>query len=181
MHFPSNWTGLSPTSLCNSRGFGVSVCLHSCRVNNAIIYIVASDILHSLQWRHNGHDGVSNHQPLDCLLNGLFRRRSKKTAKLRVTGLCEGNSPVTGEFPAQRASNAERVSIWWRHHVLRADTSWIITALQLHDFATFCRKDNIIIMCVTGGYCQRVSKATHKVPQDFVGFRRPFGMTSSGS
>ena len=31
--------------------------------------------------------------------------------KLRVTGLCEGNSPVTGEFPAQRASNAGNVSI----------------------------------------------------------------------
>ena len=34
-------------------------------------------------------------------------RRSKKTPKLRVTGLCDGNSPVTGKFPAQRASNAE--------------------------------------------------------------------------
>ena len=53
----------------------------------------------------------------DCLLNGLFRRRSKKTSKLRVTGLCEGNSPVTGEFPAQRASNTENDSIWWRHYV----------------------------------------------------------------
>ena len=37
-------------------------------------------------------------------------------SKLRVTGLCEGNSPGTGEFPAQMASNAENVSIWWRHH-----------------------------------------------------------------
>ena len=46
------------------------------------------------------------------------RRRSKKTSKLRVTGLCEGNSPVTGEFPAQGASNASNVSIWWRHHVM---------------------------------------------------------------
>ena len=36
--------------------------------------------------------------------------------KLRVTGLCEGNSPVTGEFPSQRASNAKKVSIWWRHY-----------------------------------------------------------------
>ena len=70
----------------------------------------------ALQWRHNGCDGVSNHQPHDCLLNRLFWRRSKKTSKLRVTGLCEGNSPVTGEFPAQRASNAENISIWWRHH-----------------------------------------------------------------
>ena len=71
----------------------------------------------SLQWRHNGSDGVSNHQPHHCLLNRLFRRRSKKTSKLRVTGSCVGNSPVTGEFPAQMASNAENVSIWWRHHV----------------------------------------------------------------
>ena len=47
-----------------------------------------------LQWRHNGRYGVSNYQHLDCLLNRLFRCRSMKTSKLRVTGLCEGNSPV---------------------------------------------------------------------------------------
>ena len=61
----------------------------------------------TLQWRHNECDGVLN-QPHDCLLNGLFRRRSKKTSKLRVTGLCAGNSPVTGEFPAQMACNVEK-------------------------------------------------------------------------
>ena len=65
-------------------------------------------------WRRNQRYGVSNHQPHDCLLKRLFRHISKKTSKLRVTGLCEGNSPVTGEFPAQRASNAENVSIWRR-------------------------------------------------------------------
>ena len=70
----------------------------------------------ALQWRHNGRDSVSNHQSHDCLLNCLFRRRSKKTSKLRVTGLCAGNSPETGEFPTQMASNAEYVSFWWRHH-----------------------------------------------------------------
>ena len=69
----------------------------------------------SLLWRHNGHDGVSNHQPHDCLNNRVFRRRSKVTSKFRVTGLCEGNSPVPGEFPAQKASNAQTVSTWWRH------------------------------------------------------------------
>ena len=52
----------------------------------------------TLQWRHNERDGVSNHQPHDCLI---------KTSKLRVTGLWVGNSPVTGEFPAQMVSNAE--------------------------------------------------------------------------
>ena len=70
----------------------------------------------SLQWRYNEHAGVWNHQPHDCLLNRLFTRRSKKPSKLRVTGLCVGNSPVTGEFPAQKASDTEKVSIWWRHH-----------------------------------------------------------------
>ena len=61
----------------------------------------------SLQWRHNEPTGVSNHRRIECLFNRLFRGRSKKTSKLRVTGLCEGNSPMTGEFPTQRASNAE--------------------------------------------------------------------------
>ena len=69
-----------------------------------------------LQWRHNEHDGVWNHQPYGCLLNRLFSRRSKKTSKIRVTGLCEGNAPVTGEFPAQRTSNAVNIAVWWRHH-----------------------------------------------------------------
>ena len=57
-----------------------------------------------LLWRHHERDGVSNHRHLYCLPNRLFSR-SKKTSKLRVTGLW--------------ASNAENVSIWWRHHALR--------------------------------------------------------------
>ena len=71
--------------------------------------------LFSLQRHHNEHNGISNHQPHDCLLNHLFMQRSKKTSKFHVTGLCVGNSP--NEFPTQRASNAETVSIWWHHHV----------------------------------------------------------------
>ena len=68
-----------------------------------------------LHRRHNERDGVSNHRRLHCLLNSWSRRGSKKTSKLRVTGLCVGNLPVTGDFPAQKATNAENVSIWWRH------------------------------------------------------------------
>ena len=98
-----------------------------------------------LQWRHNGRDGVSNHQRLVCILrywqlrwrvhhksiwklwyclvvfyvwllylcwinivwvcvlNRLFRRRSKKTSKFRVTCLCVGNSPVTPRTKDQGA------------------------------------------------------------------------------
>ena len=71
----------------------------------------------SLRWRHNEPNVVSNHQHLGCLLNRLFRRTSKTTSTFRVTGLCEGKPPVTGGFPTQRASNAKKVSMWWRHHV----------------------------------------------------------------
>ena len=73
----------------------------------------------TLQWRHNERGSVSNHQPHGCLLKRWFRRRSKKTSKFRVTGICAGDSPGTGEFPAQMASTAENVSIWWRHHEKR--------------------------------------------------------------
>ena len=85
----------------------------------------------ALQWRHNGGDGVSNHQPHDCLLKRLIRRRSKKTSQLRVTGLCERNSPVTGDFPAQRASNAENISILMT-------SSWVSTPALLPIFTLLC-------------------------------------------
>ena len=40
------------------------------------------------------------------------------SSKPCVTGLCAGNSPVTGEFPAQMSSNAVNISMWWRHNIL---------------------------------------------------------------
>ena len=72
----------------------------------------------------NGRDGVSNpHLPHDCLLNHLFRCRWKKTLKLRVTGFCAGNSPVTGEFPAQMASYAESCIYVTRYTIYGAQDS----------------------------------------------------------
>ena len=41
----------------------------------------------SLEWRHNGPDGVSNHQPHHCSLNRLFSHRSKKTSLAFVRGI----------------------------------------------------------------------------------------------
>ena len=72
-----------------------------------------------LQWRHNERNGVSNHRRIDCLLKRLFGRRSK----LRVTGLCEGNSPVTGEFLSQRASTAENIPVRWFHY---ESSQWLL-------------------------------------------------------
>ena len=74
-----------------------------------------------LQWRHNKRNRASNHRRLDCFRSRLLRRRSKRTPNLPVTGLYEGNPPVTGVtggFPSQRASNAENISIWWHHDVI---------------------------------------------------------------
>ena len=67
----------------------------------------------TLQWRQNERDGISNPQPQDSLLYRFLRLRSKKISKLRVIGICEGNSPspMAGEFHAQGANNAENVSI----------------------------------------------------------------------
>ena len=97
--------------------------LHLFRRHSGLIMIVVppekQDIwCLALQWSYNERDGVSNHQPHDCLLNRLFKAQIKETSKLLVTDLYAGNSPVTGEFPAQMASNAENVSIWWRHHLV---------------------------------------------------------------
>ena len=61
----------------------------------------------SLHWRHNDHDGVSNHQPRGCLLNRLFRQIKQN---IRHRPLC-GEFTGTGEIPAQRANYAENVSI----------------------------------------------------------------------
>ena len=64
-------------------------------VTLAIMLVLRFEI--PLRWRHNGRDNVSNHQPHDCLLNRLFRPRSKKTSKLRVTGLCVGIPRTNGQ------------------------------------------------------------------------------------
>ena len=82
----------------------------------------------TLPWRHNGRDSVSNHQPHHCLLNCLFGRRSKKTSKLRVTGLCVGNSPgpvnSPHKWPVTRKMfpfddvimNSLKIKLQWRHN-----------------------------------------------------------------
>ena len=126
MHITSIWTFYLVWYVNGWFGHGHALlfCLPACpllpfnRTNDVVSNLIkqSGPLFCALRWRHNGRDSVSNHQSHHCLLNRLFRRRSKKTSKLRVTGLCVGNSQGTGEFPAEMASNAENVSIWWRHH-----------------------------------------------------------------
>ena len=70
--------------------------------------------LFPLQWRYNGRLKSPGSR---LFTQSFIQTQIKEKSKLRVTGLCAGNTPVTGEFPAQMASNSENVSIWWRHHV----------------------------------------------------------------
>ena len=109
--------GTSPT---NEISMKMIIVIYGLKRNDQITLklTISHSMRKTLHWRHNGGDCVANHQPCDCLLNRLFIRKSKKTSNLRVIGLGEGNSPGTGEFPAQMASNAENVSIWWSHHDL---------------------------------------------------------------
>ena len=79
----------------------------------------------------------------------------RKTSKLRVTDICAGNSPGTGDFPAQMASNAENVSIWWRHHANQS----------IGGFAT--RFDSLIPCFIT--YLVLLAVADHNVTIDADG------------
>ena len=92
------------TNIANSRSHITSITvvklLWTFARSTAVLCYVPK-IQNALQWHHNGCDSVSNHQPHHCLLNRLFKPRSKKTSKLRVASLCAGNSAVTGEFPTQ--------------------------------------------------------------------------------
>ena len=53
-----------------------------------------------------------------------------------LTVLCEGNPPVTGEFPSQWDSNADNASIRWRHHVQSTDAVFLP-----HELTTETPKD----------------------------------------
>ena len=72
----------------------------------------------ALLWRNNGCDAVSNHQPHDCLLICLFWRRSKKHQSSASLAFVRGIHRWPVHSRTKRASNAENVSIWWRHHEL---------------------------------------------------------------
>ena len=114
----------------------------------------------------NGRDGASNHRRLDCLLIRLFRHRSKKTSKLRVTGLCEGNSPVTGEYPSQWASIAENVSIWWRHHGYnRCSSGQCQYCAGMHTPSRLCNIGYPITTHIT---------LTSRLPMTFFSVNQPF-------
>ena len=101
-----------------------SICLESWELNrdlNMVPHVRHGVWNHGpLEWCQNERDGIWNHRRLECLLRRLFRRRSKKTFTLRVTGLCEGKS-----------------AIWWRHHATRASNSLFSWLFRLSQNSAF--------------------------------------------
>ena len=93
----------------------------------------------SLQWRHNGRDGVSNHQRIACLLNRLFRCRSKKTSKLcRWIPLTKSQQrgkmfPFDDVIMYKKAVHAARVIVSWPKswQRLTLDTSDLIMVMMM--------------------------------------------------
>ena len=98
-------------------------------------------IYNPLHWRHNGHDSVSNDQSHNCLLNQLFRHRSRKISNLASLAFVRGihrrpvNSPhkwpVTRKiFPFDDVFMV-KTTMWHqiqqRHHRLTSVTSshWV--------------------------------------------------------
>ena len=78
---------------------GANIIAHNNSRGNVSYEMLDFNIFSKLQWRHKELDGVGNHRRLYCLLNRLFRLKSKKTSKLRLTGLCEGTPSVTVVSP----------------------------------------------------------------------------------
>ena len=107
----------------------------------------------TLQSPHNERAGVPNHRRIDCLPNRLCRCRTKKTWKLCVTGHCEGNSSVTGEFPAQTASNAEHYSIWWCHHEIKTLLSALRGIHWLHIKTSNAETVSFVMISLCIGAC----------------------------
>ena len=120
----------------------------------------------SLQWRHNEYDGVSNYRCLDCFFSRLFRRRSNKTSKLRVAGLCEVNPAVTGGFPSQRTSNGENVFIWWRHHVPTHNITQkivnLIPGMYCMHYGSRWRGINVAFMDIRTEFREKLSRYSAK-------------------
>ena len=89
---------------------------------------------------------------------------TNKTSNLRVIGLCEGNSPVTGKFPARRAINPENIPIWWRHH------EYNMTQTSSYRSLTDKVWSNIITCSVTSGIGNTSLNTTKLMHQHFLWF-----------
>ena len=134
----------------------ISICSMN-TISSEVHRCTSLEIVFMLQNRshicHNEYDVVPNQWRVDCLLNHVFRHRSQKISKLCVTGLCEGNSPVTGELPAKGPVTRKMFPFHdvfmnqWHLHVSLSQTGGRVICLESHGdkgilfrFVSYCIK-----------------------------------------
>ena len=137
------------------------------------------DTLLPLQWRHNGRGVVSNHQPHHCLLNRSFRRRWKKTSKLRVTGLCVGNSP--DRWIPRRNGQYHGKCFWWRHHdinrkkwdaIIRLSSTAVDLRVRISNYMLHKTFHGIYYQCVNFSQTMLSVKDPNKINQKLDRLKR---------
>ena len=70
----------------------------------------------TLEWRHSGRDGVSNHQSHDCSLNRFFRRRSRKHQSSTSLAFVRGFHRWPVNSPRKGPVTRKMLPLLWRHH-----------------------------------------------------------------
>ena len=102
-----------------------------------------------IQWRHNERDGVSR-----LFTQPFVQAHIKEIIKAPRHWPLWGE--FTGEFPAQRVSDAENVSIWWRHH---AKLYWTTNEYNTMENGTSCMISVVIrkLTCYLMFKCRKMS------------------------
>ena len=95
-------------------------CLWKCCLQNVFRFVDASICYHTYKLLIFGYRSSNELQwfGMDERVAGLYSWLWPPVSELQS---------VTGEFPAQKASNAENVSIWWRHHVTKISGSYLFS------------------------------------------------------
>ena len=112
----------------------------------------------ALQWRHNERDGVSNHRRLACLLKRLFRRRLKKTSKLRLTGLCEGNPSWPVDSPHKGPATRKMFPFDDVIMDIPPLIQWLYLYNVYHTYRTFSLSNDLYLMGIGKGAWGKIHK-----------------------
>ena len=73
----------------------------------------------------NDSYGVSNYRSIGCLFDSLLRLTTKNIKGPHHCPFVKGIHPWPVDSPHKGGSNAENVSIWWRHEVLDDSSSYL--------------------------------------------------------
>ena len=124
--------------ICNLREWATGPTVPSITGDTASVFIISVIWFHYNDVTMSAMASQSTNPTI--VYSSVYRGTDrKKPSKAPRRGFCAGSSPVSCEVPAQRASNAENVSIWWRHHVYQQH----LTLCRAHSLSTH------VFLCAT--------------------------------